>query len=128
MTDSTKADEKATETKTRATTAAEEKKADKQAEENRKESLEREVAVGTSTASAAVPLDDTAISQPPFTQPSTHVDKDGIERITSGTDVDGWSPAPTEPHESQVKAAAERNERFEREAKERQEAAKRANA
>lgn len=122
------ADEKNAEVKSNATTAAEKKEANKQAEDNRKESAERAAAVATPSASAAIPVDDTAVTQPPFTQPSTHVDKDGVERITSGTDLDGWVPAPSDPHPSQVEAAKERNKKFEAEAKERADAVKKANA
>lgn len=93
---------------------------DKEAEESRERSRERAAAVFTSTASAAVPVDDTAVSQPPSVQPATHTDRDGVERITSGTDTDGWEPAPVDPHPSQVEAAEERNARFEEESKERQ--------
>jgi len=122
------ADAKNAEVKTNATTAAEKKEANKQAEDNREASLERAAAVFTPSAAAAIPVDDTAVAQPPFTQPSTHVDKHGTERITSGTDLDGWVPAPSEPHPSQVEAAKARNEKFEAEAKERADAVKKANA
>lgn len=93
---------------------------DKEAEESREKSRERSAAIFTSTANAAVPVDDTAVSQPPSVQPATHTDRDGTERITSGTDTDGWEPAPVDPHPSQVEAAEERNARFEEESAERQ--------
>lgn len=102
--------------------------ANQQGQDNRDESLDRAASIMTSSADAAFPVDDTAVSQPPFTQPSTHVDKDGVERITSGTDLDGWIPAPSDPHPSQVEAADERNAKFEAEAEERAATVKKASS
>ena len=93
---------------------------DKEAEESRQADRERSAAIFTSTASAAVPVDETGVQQPASVQPATHTDRDGVERITSGTDTDGWEPAPVDPHPSQVEAAEERNKRFDEESKERQ--------
>jgi hypothetical protein len=114
------ASSRTTEDDKRADNAGDSSDSAREAEENQRLSKERAAAVFTSTANAAVPVDDTAVSQPPSVQPATHTDRVGVERITSGTDTDGWEPAPTDPHPSQVEAAEERNAKFDEESKERQ--------
>lgn len=107
-------------------TEAERKESEKEAEEAREEANERAAAVAAPSGEAAIPVDDNAISQPPVPTASTHVDKDGVERITSGTDIDGWTPAPVDPHPSQVEAAEKRNAAIDKQREETMEASRKA--
>lgn len=109
-------------------TPAQEKANEKAVEEARTESDERAAAVSAPSAEAAIPVDDNAIAQPPVPQHATVDDGAGVERIVLPEYSDGWTPAPVDPHPSQVKAAEEREARFKKERDQRLEALKKASS
>lgn len=84
-----------------------------------KESEEQAKHVGSDSNIDKGVRDDTGIAQPTdnVQELSTTADAQGIDRIVQTGVQDAWVPAPVEPDPEAVKAAEERNAKFEAERK-----------